>query len=148
MGVGRAADVHWERAMSTTILEDVRALSTLIADAIIDDDLLRGARTDASVAAPGRVVVSVDDREFVITIRPTPPTVADAEAPSGAPVYAEGDILVDRGAPGRRLEVLCVGEEAYFVRRLDPVPGGTEPVETAWAFAGAEAATVRAGAIT
>jgi hypothetical protein len=147
-GCGQARRFHWELAMSTTILEDVKALSTLIADAIIDDDLLRGAHTDASVAGPGRIVVSVDDREFVITIKPTPPTVADMQASSDAPAYAEGDVLVDTGVPGRRLEVLCVGEEAYFVRRLDAVPGGTEPAETAWAFAEAEAATVRAGAIT
>ncbi|WP_042366443.1 hypothetical protein [Streptacidiphilus neutrinimicus] len=133
--------------MSTTILEDVRALSMLVADAIIDDDLLRGARTEADVAEPGRIVVSVDEREFVITIRPTPPTVT-AEGRTESPRYSEGDVLLESGAPGRRLEVLCVGEEAYFVRRLDAVRGEAEPVEMAWAYARAEAATTRVGAIT
>ncbi|MBF9069241.1 hypothetical protein [Streptacidiphilus fuscans] len=138
--------------MGTTTLEDVRALSTLIADAILDDDLMRGARTDATVSEVGRIVVGVDDREYVITVRPTPPTVADEGIPDDVPRYSEGDVLVDKGAPERRLEVLCVGEEAYFVRRLGAAPDGpdgddtAEPTESAWAFATVEAATVRAGA--
>ncbi|MEY9938905.1 hypothetical protein [Streptacidiphilus sp. MAP5-3] len=141
--------------MGTTTLEDVRALGTLIADAVLDDDLMRGARTDATVTQIGRIVVGVDDREYVITIRPTPPTVADEGVPDDVPRYAEGDVLVDKSAPERRLEVLCVGEEAYFVRRLGTAPGGPdgcdgsdggEPMESAWAFETVESATVRAGA--
>jgi hypothetical protein len=138
--------------MGTTTLEDVRTLSTLIADAILDDDLMRGARTDATVTQIGRVVVSVDEREYVVTIRPTPPTVADEGIPDDVPRYSEGDVLVDKGAPERRLEVLCVGEEAYFLRRLGAAPdapdgsGPVEPIESAWPFALVEAATERVGA--
>jgi hypothetical protein len=39
-----------------------------------------------------------------------------------------------------------VGEEAYFLRRLNARPGDAEPADTAWGFAGAEAATTPIGA--
>jgi hypothetical protein len=63
------------------------------------------------------------------------------------PRYRAGDIIGETTEGGGRLvEVLHVGHEAYFVRHLggldsfDGIPD-MEPLETAWAFEGCEAAT-------
>ncbi|MFI8085996.1 hypothetical protein ACIF6L_35040 [Kitasatospora sp. NPDC086009] len=59
-----------------------------------------------------------------------------------SPRYRRGDLLEEAG--GRLLRVLAVGDEAYFLRRLDDQPGrDIEPAESAWAFAGCEDATHR-----
>ncbi|MFE6871652.1 hypothetical protein ACFVFS_34510 [Kitasatospora sp. NPDC057692] len=57
------------------------------------------------------------------------------------PRYEPGDVLQETAAAHRRLLVLAVGVESYFVRRLDAAPGGPEPLESAWAFEGCEGAT-------
>ncbi|MFF7995133.1 hypothetical protein ACFZDG_35850 [Kitasatospora xanthocidica] len=64
---------------------------------------------------------------------------------SPSPRYDDLDIL-EETRTGRRLQVIAVGAEAYFVRRLDTGPGSdAEPLETAWVFQGCEDATVRIG---
>jgi Ser/Thr protein kinase RdoA (MazF antagonist) len=55
------------------------------------------------------------------------------------PTYQPGDVIESRD--GRQLEVLSVGQEAYFLRRLDWAEGDCEPRETAWEIAGCEDAT-------
>lgn len=58
------------------------------------------------------------------------------------PRYRDRDVLEETARPGRRLLVLAVGAESYFLRRIGPEPGeSAEPMESAWAFAGCEAAT-------
>ncbi|MFD9591978.1 hypothetical protein ACFWA9_04365 [Kitasatospora sp. NPDC059973] len=67
---------------------------------------------------------------------------------TAGPRYRADDLLEETARPGRRLLVVAVGEEAYLVRRLDPLaPGqaGLEPRESAWAHAGCEAATLLVG---
>lgn len=54
-------------------------------------------------------------------------------------LYQPGDVIESRD--GRRMLVLAVGDEAYFLRRLDAAEGDDEPVETAWEIAGCEDAT-------
>ncbi|MFJ9847030.1 hypothetical protein ACIRYZ_42695 [Kitasatospora sp. NPDC101155] len=51
-----------------------------------------------------------------------------------SPAYCVGDILQETVAPGRRMRVLTVGEESYFVRLLADTPAGTEPREWASAY--------------
>lgn len=55
------------------------------------------------------------------------------------PLYRPGDVIEARD--GRRMLVLAVGQEAYFLRRLDAKPGELEPVETAWEIEGCESKT-------
>lgn len=66
---------------------------------------------------------------------------------TGSPRYQAGDVIGETTTDGGRLvEVLHVGQEAYFVRHLgglgafDGIPG-MEPLETAWAFESCENAT-------
>jgi hypothetical protein len=63
---------------------------------------------------------------------------------SPSPRYGAGDVLAEERT-GQRFLVVTVGIESYFVRRLNPGPGGpgVEPLETAWVFEGCEGATVR-----
>lgn len=42
---------------------------------------------------------------------------------------------------GRQFAVVSVGDEAYFLRRLDAAKGDTEPAETSWEIGGCEDAT-------
>ena len=58
-----------------------------------------------------------------------------------APSFRENEIFVKDD--GQRYLVRAVGEEAYFLRRLDARPGEVEPRESAWAFKGAEAGVRR-----
>ncbi|MEU7093047.1 hypothetical protein [Kitasatospora aureofaciens] len=54
-----------------------------------------------------------------------------------SPAYEAGNVIEETGPAGRRLLVVAVGEEAYFVRRLD-ASYDVEPREAAWAHEGCE----------
>ncbi|MEY9966862.1 hypothetical protein ABIA33_004927 [Streptacidiphilus sp. MAP12-16] len=58
--------------MSSGENDGISRLGVLIVDAIIDDDLMRGAVTTAMVAEPGRVLATVDGTMYVITIAASP----------------------------------------------------------------------------
>ncbi|MGW4651826.1 hypothetical protein [Kitasatospora sp. NPDC004289] len=59
---------------------------------------------------------------------------------SRAPLYRQGDVLEESAAPERRLLVLGVGHETYWLRAVAGHREG-EPLEAAWAIEGCEAAT-------
>lgn len=77
------------------------------------------------------------------------PCEADAFAKTYEPMtdetptrYVAGDLIIEETTKegGRLFLVLAVGQESYFVRRLDGV-SDVEPLETAWSIEGCEAHT-------
>ncbi|MGW1767673.1 hypothetical protein ACWCQL_26915 [Streptomyces sp. NPDC002073] len=70
---------------------------------------------------------------------------AEPSVTSGVPSprYHCADILEETTRPGRRLLILAVGCETYFLRRLDQEPSGepAKPRESTWAFTECESAT-------